>query len=162
MELIIFSRIREDLQSWQTRWAFLMACWSQGMCGYLIAYTAVMFFHTLWLDYRICCHKTLRHQDSNVLLFPFSSLCMFYSVALFIFLKYFLFVCISWQRPPCVFFNCNLLLVPLPAILPKISHKCASRASVLHGVNRKSKMAFHLPYSNLFSSGIVLKYKNIV
>lgn len=103
MELIIFSRIREDLQSWQTRWAFLMACWSQGVCGYLIAYTAVMFFHTLWLDYRICCHKTLRHQDSNVLLFPFSSLCMFYSVALFIFLKYFLFVCISWQRPPCVF-----------------------------------------------------------
>lgn len=76
------------------------------------------------------------------------------------FLKIFPFCLHFLAKASLCFYNCNLLLVPLPAILPKISHKCASRASVPRGVNRKSKI--HLPQSNLFGSGIMLKYQNIL
>lgn len=76
------------------------------------------------------------------------------------FLKIFPFCLHFLAKASLCFYNCNLLLVPLPAILPKISHKCASRASVPRGVNRKSKI--HLPQSNLFGSGIMLKYQDIL
>lgn len=78
------------------------------------------------------------------------------------FLKIFPFCLHFLAKASLCFYNCNLLLVPLPAILPKISHKRASRASVPHGVNRKSKIAFRLSQSNLFSPGTMLKYQNIL
>lgn len=161
MGLIIFSRIREDLQSWQTRWAFLMACWSQGVCGYLIAYTAVVFFHTLaGLSHMLPQNvKTSRLKCSFVpFFFP-----VYVLLSSFVyFLKIFPFCLHFLAKASLCFYNCNLLLVPLPVILPKISHKCASRASVPRGVNRKSKITFYLPQSNLSSSGIMLKYKTLL
>lgn len=105
--------------------------------------------------------KTSRLKCSFV---PLSSLCMFYSVALFIFLKYFLFVCISWQRPPSVFLTVIFFWSLFQLYYPRLA------TSVLQGlqffrstwdVNRKPKIAFHLPL-NLIHSSQVLKYKDIL
>ena len=98
--------------------------------------------------------KTSRLKRSFV---PFSSLCMFYSVALFIFLKYFLFVCISWQRPPCVFITVIFFWSLCQLYYPRLAR---SVLQVLQGlqflrsardVNRKPKIAFHLHLSLIHS-----------
>lgn len=89
--------------------------------------------------------KTSRLKCSFV---PFSSLCMFYSVALFIFLKYFLFVCISWQRPPRVFITVIFFWSLCQLYYPRLATSVLQGLQFLRstrGVNRKPKIVFPLP-----------------
>lgn len=95
--------------------------------------------------------KTSRLKCSFV---PFSSLCMFYSVALFIFLKYFPFVCISWQRPPCVFITVIFFWSLCQLYYPRLATSVLQGLQFLRntrGVNRKPKIVFHLHLSLIHS-----------
>lgn len=133
-----------------------MVVWSQRVYGYLIAYTAVTFFHTLWLDYHMLPQnvKTSRLKCSFV---PLSSLCMFYSVALFIFLKYFLFVCISWQRPSCVFLTVIFFWSFCQLYYPRLATSVLQGLQFLRStqdVSRKPEIAFRLPVNLIHSDQV--------
>lgn len=149
MEHIIFSRIRADLKSWQTRWAFLTACWSQGMYGWISysLHSCNILSHILaGLSHMLPQNVKISRLKCSFV--PFSSLCMFYSVALFIFLKYFLFICVSWQRPPCVFITVFFFWSLCQLYCPRLATSVLQGLQFLrstHGVNRKPKITFHLP-----------------
>lgn len=128
----------------QTRWAFLISrrVWifhSLHSCN-ILSHTLAGLSHMLPQNV-----KTSRLKCSFV---PLSSLCMFYSVALFIFLKYFLFVCISWQRPSCVFLTVIFFWSLCQLYYPRLVTSALQGLQFLRStqdVSRKPEKAFNLP-----------------
>lgn len=84
--------------------------------GCLSAYTAVQ--PHMFLGWPIACValkcSNLRPQ---IIFCSAFLLCMFDSVALFIFLKYFLLVCVSWHGPAMVLLNVIFFGPPLPLLM---------------------------------------------
>ena len=79
--------------------------------GCLNAYTAVRLL--MFLGWPVTCVASKRSNLSPQIIFCSAfMLCMFDSVALFIFLRYFLWVCVSWHGLAMVFLNA-ILFTPL-------------------------------------------------
>lgn len=76
--------------------------------GHLHADTAVSLLVFLgWLI--TCVASECSNLRPQIILCSSFLLCLFASVALFIFLKYFLLVCVSWHVPSLVFLNAILI-----------------------------------------------------